>query len=720
MSTYYRNHSWILKLASFVYFTPCSFNEKTGAFEETRWNLAMFGVGTSLAIPFWYSNIYLTTTKVLQSYSSVLAAVGGIELVIYASVVISAILNAFVNRKRITVLMNVLFRTDWLLDSFGGSTRDLYSDSHLFLAIISCMAFSFSFKFVYHKDIPTKFLSVLILARLFAVFLVAFVHRLFVNAIALRMKQLRMLYDSGLMKQDAHLFVERFGRYQREIEQVDRCLSFPILQLFLLSTVQLLYLLDEWYTIFEYAFLKTSSILDQYWIVRQMWQCLYGVLTYVTVSACGKASKQVEETALCTRHFDDYRLQNTRAAKQINKFLLKNLHQKKKFSACGFFDIDNTVIYMVGLKISGMRQMILYNEQTDQFEETVRNRLTFLVNLLMAVPFWFIDVKLMTVQYLHQLSVIMAIVGAFEIIVYVSIVTCTLLNSFFRRRRFTRMMNVLFRSDWLLDRYDRKEQQYDNGRQFGITMIAVLTMLCCNVSYHEDVETRLLSLTVSIKILGCCYLCFIHRICTGAIGVRMEQLAELFAESQKCRAGREQMLSAFVDRYELYAAQVGQINRCFSFPLTLMVLLVVIEMVYLMFDCFTVVQLQRPVLEGLDSGYTRWALRQLWQSIYMVLVLLIVSGTVRTTERLRETAVCVQHFDDYRYRNTRIAKQLQRFLLYNLERDTQFSVSGFFNIDYTMVQMVVSAIITHTLILIQFDQMQPADVAYANRINSTG
>ncbi|XP_035915049.1 putative gustatory receptor 28b isoform X2 [Anopheles stephensi] len=58
-------------------------------------------------------------------------------------------------------------------------------------------------------------------------------------------------------------------------------------------------------------------------------------------------TRKVEETALCTRHFDDYRLQNTRAAKQIQKFLLKNLHQKKKFSACGFFDIDNTVIYMV-------------------------------------------------------------------------------------------------------------------------------------------------------------------------------------------------------------------------------------------------------------------------------------------------------------------------------------------------------------------------------------
>ncbi|KFB49200.1 AGAP009805-PM-like protein [Anopheles sinensis] len=318
MSTYYRSHSWILKLASLVYFIPCSFNEKTGAFEETRWNLAMFGVSISLAVPFWYSNIYLMATKFLPTYSSVLAAVSGIELLIYAFVTTSAILNVFVNRKRITVLMNVLFRTDWLLDSFGGSTRD---DSRLFLAIISYMMLAFSFKIVHHKDLSIKILSTLILGRLVAAFLVAFVHRLCVNAIALRMKQLRMLYDSGLIKQDAHLFVERFDRYQRQIEQVDRCLSFPILQLFLLSTVQLLYFLDEWYTIVECAFLKTGSRLGYYWIV--------------------------EETALCTRHFDDYRLQNTRAAKQINKFLLKNLHQKKKFSACGFFDIDNTVIYMV-------------------------------------------------------------------------------------------------------------------------------------------------------------------------------------------------------------------------------------------------------------------------------------------------------------------------------------------------------------------------------------
>uniref|UniRef100_A0AAG5DC46 Gustatory receptor n=1 Tax=Anopheles atroparvus TaxID=41427 RepID=A0AAG5DC46_ANOAO len=283
-----------------------------------------------------------------------------------------------------------------------------------------------------------------------------------------------------------------------------------------------------------------------------------------------------------------------------------------------------------------------YNEQVDQFQETVRNRLSFAVNILMTVPFWFVDVKLMSVVYLNHLSNIMVILGSIEIAVYVSIAACTLLNSFFYRRRIVRMMNVLFRSDWLLDRYTKKEERYDNGRKFAVTVLIMLTMTCSNLAYHEDFGTRLLSLTVAIKIFAVCYLCFLHRICVGAIGIRMEQLNELYREAQEGLAGREQMLSYFVDRFELYAAQ------------------------------------------------------------------------------LYETTLGVHKFEDYRYRNTKVAKQLQRFMLHSLERDTQFTVNNFFNIDYSMIQMIFSAIITHTLILIQFDQMQPEVMSYGTKLNNTG
>ncbi|XP_038107057.1 gustatory receptor 68a isoform X3 [Culex quinquefasciatus] len=67
----------------------------------------------------------------------------------------------------------------------------------------------------------------------------------------------------------------------------------------------------------------------------------------LTMKMATLTTEKANEAALSTRHFDDYSMKNTKLAKQINKFLLKNLHQKKKFSAFGFFNIDNSVIYTV-------------------------------------------------------------------------------------------------------------------------------------------------------------------------------------------------------------------------------------------------------------------------------------------------------------------------------------------------------------------------------------
>ncbi|XP_055544752.1 gustatory and pheromone receptor 39a-like isoform X1 [Wyeomyia smithii] len=78
-----------------------------------------------------------------------------------------------------------------------------------------------------------------------------------------------------------------------------------------------------------------------------IWTVAEFAILVSAIAITGQVSDQANETALCTRYFDDYTMKNTKVAKQINKFLLKNLHQKKKFSAYGFFDIDNSVIYTV-------------------------------------------------------------------------------------------------------------------------------------------------------------------------------------------------------------------------------------------------------------------------------------------------------------------------------------------------------------------------------------
>uniref|UniRef100_A0A182NBY3 Gustatory receptor n=1 Tax=Anopheles dirus TaxID=7168 RepID=A0A182NBY3_9DIPT len=344
MSTLYKQHARIFQISTILYFTPCSYNERLGKFEHTYKNLAVFCVALTLTIPFWVMDIRLMAINYLSTYTKVYAAFGSIELLIYVSVIMCAILNVFVKRKRITKLMNVLFRPDSLLDRCGSLHMERRYDDNQKLGVITLIiVVCFCIKMWYHKDVESKILGIMVAGRFLASWILVFVHRMHVKAIAQRMEQLRLLYTHESTWHNLSTFFNRYDLYYGQIAEVDRCYSLPVMLVFLLVAVQLIYLAEDWYS--SGATPYKNDVFHT--ILRQLWQMLYGALGYYTIAACDTTSKEVEETALCTRHFDDYRLQNTRAAKQIQKFLLKNLHQKKKFSACGFFDIDNTVIYMV-------------------------------------------------------------------------------------------------------------------------------------------------------------------------------------------------------------------------------------------------------------------------------------------------------------------------------------------------------------------------------------
>uniref|UniRef100_A0A182P335 Gustatory receptor n=1 Tax=Anopheles epiroticus TaxID=199890 RepID=A0A182P335_9DIPT len=349
MSSLYRQHRRVFQISSLLYFTPCSYNEQLGLFVATRRNLIVFGAALTFTIPFWVYDIRLMENHFLSTYTTVFAAVGTIELLLYVSVVMFSILNVFVKRQRITRLMNVLFLPDVLLDRCSPpNEQQRYDDNRKLLVFMLAILVGFFFKFSYYQSVEVKILTVMIAGRFLALWVLMFVHRLHVRAIGQRMEQLRVLYASD-QQLELHLdyFLERYNRYSGQIAVVDECYSLPVVLVLLLIMLQLIYLAEYWYSMIETRTIAPIKNSFLYSLLSQTWQTFYGALGYYSISACGKTSEEVEETALCTRHFDDYRLQNTRAAKQIQKFLLKNLHQKKKFSACGFFDIDNTVIYMV-------------------------------------------------------------------------------------------------------------------------------------------------------------------------------------------------------------------------------------------------------------------------------------------------------------------------------------------------------------------------------------
>uniref|UniRef100_A0A2M4CKR7 Gustatory receptor n=1 Tax=Anopheles darlingi TaxID=43151 RepID=A0A2M4CKR7_ANODA len=299
MSSFFQRHSRLFSIASVMYFIPCSYNSQTSRFEAQKKNLLFFAFSILIAVPFWLMDIQIMDKLYIHTMSPVLATVAILELSIYISLAICSILNVFVNRRRITKLINVLFRFDWLLDDSDGFLDDHYNDNLRFVGVASLALVLFCYKVsVMSNSVANFILAMLIFLRFLCTCLMVFVHRLCVRAIAWRMKQLQELYCSSVVQLDRLLFyfLKRFDRYYAQMANVDRCFSLPILLVFPLVMVELVYLLYEFYLLFMPN--DAISMMDRpanliNWIMYQVWQMQYALLSYLTVSACRDASIQV-------------------------------------------------------------------------------------------------------------------------------------------------------------------------------------------------------------------------------------------------------------------------------------------------------------------------------------------------------------------------------------------------------------------------------------------
>uniref|UniRef100_A0A182P333 Gustatory receptor n=1 Tax=Anopheles epiroticus TaxID=199890 RepID=A0A182P333_9DIPT len=357
MSSLVKRYRSLFTGASIMYILPCSYSNRRNVFEISWPNYAAlvlnFGFHCACLRLDWDAvNISIGTM------SNVTLGVIIIYLVVYAMLLIAFVWNAFYHRDTFVHIFNALFaQDDWLLDWTAKkrivttiNPATLHNGSIGLLILLAILDGFYIFVFTANS---TYFrLYWLLLLRFCGMFLMVELYRACVIVLRERMQQLETLMlhtRQGVRMQVEHsveLFVERFQRYYELMECVNKCFAFPVIHLLLLILLERTVAAYDVYD--NYHRLEGMSPWDTFgFVFRQIWQWMYLAIVFMVTISSTLTSIQVEETALCTRHFDDYRLQNTRAAKQIQKFLLKNLHQKKKFSACGFFDIDNTVIYMV-------------------------------------------------------------------------------------------------------------------------------------------------------------------------------------------------------------------------------------------------------------------------------------------------------------------------------------------------------------------------------------
>uniref|UniRef100_A0A1Y9G889 Gustatory receptor n=1 Tax=Anopheles albimanus TaxID=7167 RepID=A0A1Y9G889_ANOAL len=353
MSAHVRRHWILLKVLASIHYVPCWYDSCGNGFVIRRSNLAALGAGVCVSGCYYYHDFFWQR-RFLSAMAPFTLGVTVIELFTFSTIPLAMLLNGIVQRHRITQLLNVLFGDDLLLDSYDTEDRTGCSYYCIFVKLLFvAMAVSAgSSSFNYSTFMLTVF-TFSILVRCLSMLSYLFIYHLCVTRIKIRMIQLHNLFRQQEHHIERHLdyFFKRFELYSEQIEQINRCLTPPIMLMFVLVLVELSYSAYEWFYLITLGHPDDENFDNMTeWTNSQFWQILYVNMLVLVVPCCESTwteVRSVEETARCTRYFDDYRLQNTRAAKQVQKFLLKNLHQKKKFSACGFFDIDNTVIYMV-------------------------------------------------------------------------------------------------------------------------------------------------------------------------------------------------------------------------------------------------------------------------------------------------------------------------------------------------------------------------------------
>ncbi|XP_063706500.1 putative gustatory receptor 2a [Culicoides brevitarsis] len=95
------------------------------------------------------------------------------------------------------------------------------------------------------------------------------------------------------------------------------------------------------------------------------WQMIVSVV-FVTCHSWHRLANEAQKTVECVARLDIESIKDAKTRKCVQNFLLKNLHEEKKFTACGFFVVDNSIIFTV---FSSIITYLLILVQFKQLEE---------------------------------------------------------------------------------------------------------------------------------------------------------------------------------------------------------------------------------------------------------------------------------------------------------------------------------------------------------------
>lgn len=272
-----------------------------------------------------------------------------------------------------------------------------------------------------------------------------------------------------------------------------------------------------------------------------------------------------------------------------------------------------------------------YHQHQYSFVEKRCNLASFGIGLLMSFGYFYHDFFLQNAFFVSLAPFAMAVV-LLEMLLFATVPLCIVLNNFFHRKRLTKLLNVLFADDNLLD---MTCVRMGSGYCVYVSFLIAVVMLfeIWKMFAKETEAHKMLTTTFVIRFVTVLQFLYFFHLCVSMVGLRMQQLKVLFEQKQH-EDDFEYFLNVFITRYERYVVQIEQINRCFAFPVMAILALGMIELSFFVFESIYTMNTGLPDRE-MYNGFEDWVFSQLWQSLYINFLLLAVSSCESTRKKVR-------------------------------------------------------------------------------------
>lgn len=304
MSGCVRQNRFTFRFLAAIYFLPAGYDSTQNRFVETLSGFVSFGIGLLISLVYIYHDLFFVLFNYSENLSTFAFIIFIVELIVFCMIPLCTVCNSFLHRKQIVKVLNVLFVDDSTLEVGSGAVKatplSLLFFHYVKVLYVVIMVMSY-YSYIHMGNKNHGMLEFTLVTRFLLTTQFLYLYHLCVSMIQLRMKQLKVLFLQNQHEPDfeqlLNVFMERFQRYVAQIEQINQCLSVPLLGMILQVMIESTYFAYEGFRV-----LSTRQVLDihytsiQQWLASQFWQATYTNFLLLLVPSCEQAWNEVSAT----------------------------------------------------------------------------------------------------------------------------------------------------------------------------------------------------------------------------------------------------------------------------------------------------------------------------------------------------------------------------------------------------------------------------------------